>query len=269
MYCDTTTLFTQVSEDSTSACATTLNVKSSGACGMAQARDDINAFWTWLSNNKIAMCIVFMVLGLFIGFMGRKLFKVIVFIAGVLLVVGVVLVIFYTTFLKENQATWIGWVVLGCSILLGLLLGCLLVKMLKLGAFLVAAWGGFSLGLILYEALPLYKIDSQVFFWCFCIGLALICGVLALCLMDHVLILTTSLAGAYFFIAGIGLVAGHFQNPFTIVTERLNGHTVNIDPIFYVYLAGILVMWVLGALVQYKHRRTDNDLGRDPYNRLK
>lgn len=107
--------------------------------------------------------------------------------------------------------------------MVGLLLGCLLVKIIKLGAFIVAAWGGFALGLILYEAFPLYKIDSQVFFWCFCIGIALICGVLAICLFDHVLILTTALAGAYFFVAGIGLVAGHFQNPFTIVTERANG----------------------------------------------
>lgn len=210
-----------------------------------------------------------MVIGLFICLMGRKLFKVIVFIAGVLLVVGLVLVIFYTTFLKSNTASWVGWVVLGCSVLVGLLLGCLFVKVIKLGAFAIAAWGGFSLGLLLYEALPLYKIDSQVFFWCFCIGLALICGVLAICLFDHVLILTTSLGGAYFFVAGIGLVAGHFQNPFTIVTDRMNHRYTSIDPWFYAYMVGILVMWVLGAVVQYRHRKTDNDFGRDPYNRLK
>ena len=215
------------------------------------------------------MCIAFMIIGLFMGFMGRKLFKVILFLGAVLLVVGLVLVIFYSTFLKENTASWVGWVVLGCSVLLGLLLGCLFVKLLKLGAFVIAAWGGFSLGLILYEAFPMYKIDSQVFFWCFTLGLALICGLLALCLLDHVLILATSLAGAYFFIAGIGLVAGRFQNPFTIVTERMNGQIVSIDPVFYAYLAGILVMWVLGAMVQYRHRRQDNDMGRDPYNRLK
>ena len=75
--------------------------------------------------------IVFMVIGLFINLMGRKLFKVIIFLAGVLLVVGVVLVIFYTTFLKDNTASWVGWVVLGCSVLVGLLLGCLFVKIVN------------------------------------------------------------------------------------------------------------------------------------------
>jgi hypothetical protein len=215
------------------------------------------------------MCIVFVVLGLLINLTGRKLFKVIVFIAGVLLVVCAALLIFYTTFLKSNTDAWVGWVVLGGSILVGLLLGCLFVKIIKLGAFVIAAWGGFALGLLLYEALPLYKIDSQVFFWCFCVGIALICGVLAVCLFDHVLILTTAFGGAYLMVAGIGLVAGHFQNPFTIVTERFNGQVVSIDPWFYAYMAGVLVMTILGSMLQYKHRKQQNDVGHDPYNRLK
>jgi len=215
------------------------------------------------------MSIIFIVLGLLILLAGRKLFKVIVFIAGVLIVVCLVLLIFYTTFLKSNTASWIGWVVLAGSILLGLLVGCLFVKIIKLGAFAIAAWGGFALGLLLYEALPLYKIDSQVFFWCFCVGIALICGVLAVCLFDHVLIITTAFGGSYMLAAGIGLVAGHFQNPFTIVTERMNGTVVSIDPWFYAYMAGVLVFTVIGSIVQYKHRKQQNDVGHDPYNRLK
>lgn len=99
------------------------------------------------------MCIIFMVLGIFICLMGRKMFKPIIFIAGVLLTTGLVLVIFYSTFLKSNTATWVGWVVLAGAVLLGLLIGCLFVKLVKLGAFAIAAWGGFSLGLLLYQAL--------------------------------------------------------------------------------------------------------------------
>lgn len=90
---------------------------------------------------------------------------------------------------------------------------------------------------------------------------------LALCLFDHVLILTTSLGGAYLFVAGIGLVAGGFQNPFTIVTQRNNG--VSVDAVFYAYMAGILVMWILGALVQYRHKKQDDERGHDPYSRLR
>jgi len=215
------------------------------------------------------MCILFMLLGLLITFAGRKLFKVIVFIAGVFLSVGLCLIISYSTFLNSNSATWAGWVVLAVGVLLGICLGWLFVKIIKLGAFAIAAWGGFSLGLLLYETFPMYKIDSQAFFWCFCIGMALVCGLLAICLFDHVLILSTAFGGAYLFVAGIGLVAGRFQNPFTIVTERANGEVVSIDPVFYAYMAGILVMTVLGAMVQYKHRKHQIENDEDPYHRNK
>ena len=100
MYCDNGVTFQTVDNSTTGVCDLTLKVNSRYACGTTQVRDDINAFWTWLNSNSVIMCIIFMVLGLFIGLMGRKLFKVIVFIAGVLLVMGLVLVIFYTTFLK-------------------------------------------------------------------------------------------------------------------------------------------------------------------------
>lgn len=107
-----------------------------------------------MTNNKWVMFVFCVVVGLLVNLMGRKLFKVIIFIAGVLAMVALVMLIFYTTFLKSNTASWVGWVVLACSVLVGLLVGCLFLKIVKLGAFVLAAWGGFSLGLLLYEALP-------------------------------------------------------------------------------------------------------------------
>jgi hypothetical protein len=60
-------------------------------------------------------------------------------------------VIFYSTFLDDSDEQWVGWVVLGVSVLLGLIVGCIAIKIVKLGAFLLAAWGGFSLALLLYN----------------------------------------------------------------------------------------------------------------------
>lgn len=191
--------------DESNLCSPVISFTSKQGCATAS----LSAFWSWLHNNKVAMCIVFIALGLIVGFLGRKLFSVLLFLAGVLITVGLVMVIFYTTFLSDNTKSWVGWVVLGCSVLLGLLVGWLFIKLAKLGAFVLAGWGGFSLGLLLYNAF-LYKINSQAFFWCFVIGLALICGVLALFFFDHVLILATALAGAYMTVYGIGLVAGHY-----------------------------------------------------------
>jgi uncharacterized membrane protein HdeD (DUF308 family) len=52
--------------------------------------------------------------------------------------------------------------------------------------------------------------------WGFCIGVALLCGILALCFFDHILILATALIGAFLVFNGVGLVAGRYDNPFTI-----------------------------------------------------
>ena len=161
------------------------------------------------------MFVVFISLGAFVCFFGRKLFKPVLFIAGVVLVVSLSWLIFYSTFLNTSTKSWVGWVVLGCSVLVGLCVGFLFTKVAKLGAFILAAWGGFSLGLLVYNAF-LYKFFNVGGFWGFICGLALLFGILALFFFDHILIHSTAFAGAFLFIQAIGLVAGGYQNPFTI-----------------------------------------------------
>ena len=112
-----------------------------------------------ISENKIVMCIIFIVVGVFVCFLGRKLFKPILFIAGILLGVALVWLICYSTFLSNTTKQWVFWLVLAISILIGIILGYVLFKLSKLGAFLLAAWGGYSLALLLYNAF-LYKVNS-------------------------------------------------------------------------------------------------------------
>jgi hypothetical protein len=76
----------------------------------------------------------------------------------------------------------------------------------------------------------------------------LIFGVLALFFFEHILIHSTAILGSFMAVYGIGLVAGHYQNPFTLAALIKHGEITSIDPIFYAYLAGNLVMYVLGVL---------------------
>lgn len=214
------------------------------------------------------MFAIFLIVGSVICFLGRALFKPVLFIAGLLLAVSLVWLIFYSTFLSSKTEQWVGWVVLGCSILLGLIVGMVFVKLVKLGAFCIAAWGGFSLGLLIYNAFG-YYMNSQVGFWILCIGLALICGILAIFFFDHILIHATALCGSFLVINGIGLVAGHYQNPFTLYTYIDSGAYNTIDPIFYAYLAGNIVLYILGAVFQYRQKNQDKHTGKDPYERLR
>lgn len=121
--------------------------------------DTLSGLWEWFNNNKWVMFAVFLILGTVICFLGRTLFKPVLFISGMLVAIFLVWLIFYSTFLSNNTKTWVGWVVLIGSILLGLLIGAIFVKIAKLGAFVLAAWGGFSVGLLIYNAF-LYKMDS-------------------------------------------------------------------------------------------------------------
>jgi uncharacterized membrane protein (DUF106 family) len=45
------------------------------------------------------------------------------------LTMGLILLVFYTTFLKSNTADWVGWTVLGCSLIVGLILGLVMTKL--------------------------------------------------------------------------------------------------------------------------------------------
>ena len=162
---------------------------------------------------------VFIVIGFVLCFFGRKLYKPVFFLAGLITTVFIILLIFYSSFLKSNTDNWVGWTVIACSVLLGLLVGFVLMKISKLGAFVLAGWGGFCLGLLIWNTFLYLITTSNALFWTFNIGVAFICGCFALCFFDHLIINCTSMAGAYMFIYAIGLVAGNYQNPFTIEQE--------------------------------------------------
>jgi len=157
-----------------------------------------------------------LIIGVVVCFFGRKLLGPICFLAGVILTICIVLLIFYSTFLKSTTEDWAVWVVLACSAVLGLLVGFILAKMKKLGGAALAGWGGFCLALLIWNTFLYLTTTSDALFWSFTIGIAVLCGLLTLVLFDHVIINATSMIGSFMMMAGIGIVAGGYQNPFTI-----------------------------------------------------
>ena len=120
---------------------------------------DLNALWQFLDDYSYIWGVLFIVGGIFLCFFGRKLFKGAVFMVSALLTVFAILLLFYTTFLKDTTETWVGWTVLACSILIGLVVGFFMMKLERLGAALLAGWGGFLLGFMINE-MALYHVES-------------------------------------------------------------------------------------------------------------
>ena len=92
------------------------------------------------------------VVGFTLCFFGRALVRPTLFLLGIFIATLVIMYIFYSTFLKTDTKTWVAWTVLGGSVFVGLILGFIFQKFAKVGAFALAGWGGFTLGLILYTA---------------------------------------------------------------------------------------------------------------------
>lgn len=209
----------------------------------------------------------FIVIGLFLAFLGKKLFNFALFIVTTLIVAGLILFIFYATFLQDNTASWVSWTVVSISILLGLLGGYLMVKMEKFGGALLAGWGGFCLGVILNETV-LYLANSSALFWCVNIGLAIIFAILGFVMFDTAVILATSFIGSYMTMRGIGIMAGGFPNEYVLINEIEAGAYNNIDPVFYAYLAGIVIMFILSSIVQFKIHKKQKEEEQHPYAKL-
>lgn len=192
-------------------------------------------------------------------FAGRAMLVPTLFITGVLIASFLVVFIFYSTFLKANMEKWVGYAVIGGAVVAGLILGWVLTKFQKVGAFALAAWGGFSLGLIVYNAFT-YKISGEPWmFYVTVLGCALAMGLLTLILFDHILIQATAIAGCFMITYGIGLVAGHYPNPFTVAELIKNGQLDNIDPLYYAYMGGTVVLYLIGCVIQYRHKRNHPD----------
>jgi hypothetical protein len=107
--------------------------------------------------NRVAFAIGFIVGGLFIAFIGRKLFKVVFFLLGAVVVTAVVFLIFYQSWLikMENRLNVNRnlWIALGISGFLGIVAGVLLVIYEKLCFFAAGGVLGGLGGFLLYTAI--------------------------------------------------------------------------------------------------------------------
>ena len=221
--------------------------------------DQLSQIWNFFESNQWAMFALLFIMGTILCFAGRAMLKPTLFIAGTLIAAFVVVYIFYSTFLKNNTEQWVAWAVLGGAAVAGLLLGWVFSKFHKVGAFALAAWGGFSVGLLLYNAF-VYKFNGgDAAFWGTTIGCAVVLGLLTIVLFNHILILATAIIGSFLRCYGVGLVAHHYPNPFTIADLIKHDQLDDIDPLYYAYMGGNLVLFLIGMVVQYRHKKNHPD----------
>ena len=129
--------------------------------------------------------------------------------AGFVLVVVVIMAISFTLFIKESSEDWEKWLILGISVVVGLGVGFLCSKLEKAGVFLIGAWLGSVLGLILYQAFLTHISSGATWVMIVCIAVcALACGLLAFVLEKHLVIIGTALTGSYLALRSLSFFVG-------------------------------------------------------------
>ena len=186
--------------------------------------------------------------------------------------------ILFQFILPPGCAKWIVWVILAIGIILGCTAGYFVFNNhKKFMAFLVGGLAGFLLGEFLFNLFG-NKVKANltlinILFIVVCIILAII---LAFILKDLIIIFATSFIGAYAFIRGISLFAGHFPSEFTIIDLKKQGEDEQIKDLLnwrvYLYLASIVIVCGLSIFAQIKinHGLKDKEEGTpdalDPLN---
>ena len=98
-------------------------------------------------------------------------------------------------------------------------------------------------------------------------GIAAAFAILAFFFFNQAVIISTAFIGSYFVMRGISAFAGGFPPAFQLIEQVKAGVLVNIDPTFYGYLAGMVVLAVIGAVVQFKLYNRMEEHEKHPYDR--
>jgi hypothetical protein len=78
-------------------------------------------------------------------------------------------------------------------------------------------------------------------------------------LHDHVVIISTGLSGGNLVIFGIGSIVGNYPS-WTLIAEKIKAHALTGTPaVAYAYLAGGIVLSIVGIVIQYKYIRSTKD----------
>lgn len=217
--------------------------------------------------NKYLWGSLFIICGIFLAVLGRKLFKPALFIIAMMIFSGFVLIIFYSTFLSDASKNDISWIVVVVTILLGCVVGFFVTKLARPGAVILCAWGGFICGVLL-NSTCLYLAKSVILCWVVNVVFAGVAGVIAWFFFNQAIIIATSLIGAYMTMRGLGLMVGGFPNEYVLISTIESGGIETINPIFYAYLGGIVVMTVVCTVIQWKMFDTLEEEEKHPYDTM-
>lgn len=232
---------------------TLLTFETKEAC----SKFDFYVIWKFVNDYSFIFATLLILFGAFNCVLGNILAK---YTSFLLTLFGVTLfILFFAQFiLPSGCKAWIIWVILAFGIIIGSTAGYYVYIYYEyVMTFLVGGLAGFLLGEFLFNLFG-NEINGNltlihILFIVICIiGLV----ILAYFIKEYIIIFATSFIGAYIFIRGISLFAGHFPSEFTIIDLKSQGETEQIKDLLtwrvYVYLSFIVIICGLSIFAQIK-----------------
>lgn len=213
---------------------------------------------------KILFTILFCIIGLFLCFSGAKRFKITAIIISGIACSVIFSVIFLGIGSKIINTEKKLWILLGVTFVAGLVIGAILIKCLKVIVFLLGATLGYMLGNFVYQIIQQFVNFNPEVMYYVVIGLcAVICGVIGLWFLKVIVVLSTSIFGAYLFAQGLSFVIGHWPDIQVIIDLLKNREFEQLkqtrDAWLFGYLGGWALLSVIGIFVQFHRNKSRKD----------
>lgn len=208
----------------------------------------LNGFWSFLEHNRIIFAIIIWICALYLFIFGYMGIRITILLYGIF--TGTFFsVIFsaenYTDFYTQSDRIYIFIICL--SVLLGILYGITLLTMPKIGYMNIGVFVAMVFSLLLQNAV-LFLTGSLLAFYITFGVVAFIMIIISLMALRYFVIVCTSLTAAFLFVRPLGFFLPGYPN------ELISGANFKISVAtpwqFYLYLASILVLTILGIIIQ-------------------
>jgi hypothetical protein len=213
----------------------------------------VNPLVKFLGDQPVILGCSLIVFGLVLGILGKRFFKISLFIVGTTVLTLASTLFVFTAFLNRDSSDLTGWIIFSVCLVVSMIGGLLLSKFFRFGIAVAAGWGGVVVALILYNSF-VFKIDNshKVVFWIFIVLMAVVFAALSFKFCWPAVIVATSIAGAYSFIRGISVMAGGYPSELDIIKQIESGQIGGMPGSFYGYMAGFLVLAITFMVWQFR-----------------
>jgi hypothetical protein len=124
---------------------------------------DSSFIWDFLYDYRFLWGIVFVIMGAFINFYGRKMIEPTTFFMTFVLITLLLLLVIYSMFLRHGTyKSWVGWLTLSICAVIGLVVGYFAVKFINYGVALVGGGVGACIALLICD---IFEVKHTAIFW--------------------------------------------------------------------------------------------------------